>query len=592
MAGVTWSFGVGTDVWVLKLDVSGDILWEKTYGGGVGGDAAQSVCLTSDGGFLLAGPTYSFGPNPPYGNIWLLKLDASGNVLWQKAFGSTPRDYTYSAQETVDGGIVLVGETDSFFGGGEQEIWLLKLDASGNITPSCSFSSDTGIAGVDSSATVTVTVASVADSPTTPVATSAVVADSSAIIDTACRPFFAYDSHTVTDCGNADGVVDPGETITFNVTVQDFGYRDAFNVSGILSTITPGIAIATNSSLFPDVLVGGSGTSLTPFEFVVDSGVPCGTFIDFTLDMTSEDVLGNPSPSTAPFQVMVGSIGGPTILLSQFFTGGLGTWTIMNGGTNVGCGAACTWTTSDPCALYIFPTPYALVDGWCAGVAMNEQMLTPLIDCGAANTVSLEFAHEYADYSVAIGDVKVRSTNTGGAWVTKASYFFGKSGTVVLDITDEAAGATDVQANWHFYNVSGESLWAVDNVYVKGTLPTCNPAVCPTPPLEPSRPGSSDLLEIPTMAADKIVVEKVPNETGYVVYEGTIGTWYGTPSQTCLDTWSDLGSTVELGHSMAPGDRWVVVSGANAVGESSCGTDSDDVERNTQPGWPAPGPCP
>jgi subtilisin-like proprotein convertase family protein len=116
---------------------------------------------------------------------------------------------------------------------------------------------------------------------------------------------------------------------------------------------------------------------------------------------------------------------------------------------------------------------------------------------------------------------------------------------------------------------------------------------CPAaPPSEPSPPGALEPLIIPTKDADQIIIENVENETGYVVYENAIGTWYGTPSQTCLDTWNDLGSTVQLNYPMAVGDRWVVVSSANATGESSCGMDSAALERNTSPGWPATGPCP
>jgi hypothetical protein len=113
----------------------------------------------------------------------------------------------------------------------------------------------------------------------------------------------------------------------------------------------------------------------------------------------------------------------------------------------------------------------------------------------------------------------------------------------------------------------------------------------PYPPVEPSSPFSPDLLIVPSVLGDQIIVEDVENETGYVVYENALGTWYGTPSQGCLASWSDLGATVELSYAMAP-NSWVVVSAANMAGESSCGTDSAGAERNAQPGWPAIGPCP
>jgi hypothetical protein len=118
---------------------------------------------------------------------------------------------------------------------------------------------------------------------------------------------------------------------------------------------------------------------------------------------------------------------------------------------------------------------------------------------------------------------------------------------------------------------------------------------CATPPNEPSSSGSPDPLRVlNNVPANQILVE-VENVTGeihYVVYEGALGAWYGAPSRGCLAMWTDLGATVQLNYPIAPGDRWVVVSAANAAWESSCGADSSGAERNAQPGWPAVGPCP
>jgi len=135
VAGGTWSFGAGlTDFWVLKLDASGDVVWQKTYGGG-GEDEARSIQQTSDGGYIVAGRTSSFGAG--LWDFWVLKLDASGQVLWQKTYGGGSNDEAYSIQQTSDGGYIVAGLTKSFGAGGS--VWVLKLDASGNVencTPS------------------------------------------------------------------------------------------------------------------------------------------------------------------------------------------------------------------------------------------------------------------------------------------------------------------------------------------------------------------------------------------------------------------------------------------------------------------------
>ncbi|MCC6026464.1 MAG: S-layer homology domain-containing protein, partial [Caldimicrobium sp.] len=130
VAGWTESFGQGKrDVWVLKLDKDGNIQWQKTYGGAEE-DVANSIQQTSDGGYIVAGWTESFGQGKK--DVWVLKLDANGNVQWQKTYGGAGEDVANSIQQTSDGGYIVVGWTDSF-GQGKKDVWVLKLDANGNV---------------------------------------------------------------------------------------------------------------------------------------------------------------------------------------------------------------------------------------------------------------------------------------------------------------------------------------------------------------------------------------------------------------------------------------------------------------------------
>jgi uncharacterized delta-60 repeat protein len=129
VAGWTWSFGVGNyDIFLIKTDANGNIIWAKTYGGTYA-DWALSVRQTSDGGYIMAGITYSFGA----GNydILLIKTDANGNVQWAKTYGGTNVDRASSVQQTSDGGYIVAGYTNSFGVGGD--ILLIKTDANGNI---------------------------------------------------------------------------------------------------------------------------------------------------------------------------------------------------------------------------------------------------------------------------------------------------------------------------------------------------------------------------------------------------------------------------------------------------------------------------
>jgi hypothetical protein len=128
--GTTKSVGyVFENFWLVKTDFSGDMEWNKTYGGNEG-DIAQSIIETSDGGFALVGYTDSF--DAMFTDFWLVKTDAAGNVEWNKTYGQWYRDYAYSVVETSDGGFALAGYSLSVVGDLE-DYFLVKTDSSGNL---------------------------------------------------------------------------------------------------------------------------------------------------------------------------------------------------------------------------------------------------------------------------------------------------------------------------------------------------------------------------------------------------------------------------------------------------------------------------
>jgi hypothetical protein len=90
LAGETWSFGAGdSDFWLVKTDASGNIQWNQTYGG-TNPDVAYALVQTSDGGYALAGGTGSFGTG---GDFWLVKTDANGYSQWSRTYGGTNSDW-------------------------------------------------------------------------------------------------------------------------------------------------------------------------------------------------------------------------------------------------------------------------------------------------------------------------------------------------------------------------------------------------------------------------------------------------------------------------------------------------------------------
>jgi len=134
LVGRTRSFGAGDfDLWLLKLDSAGMPQWQKTYGGAAA-DVGRAILQTADGGYVVAGSTASTGAGSP--DVWILKIDANGESAptcagcWQKTYGTSGYDEARAIQATADGGFVVVGTTA---GAVNQDCLLMKLDASGGV---------------------------------------------------------------------------------------------------------------------------------------------------------------------------------------------------------------------------------------------------------------------------------------------------------------------------------------------------------------------------------------------------------------------------------------------------------------------------
>jgi hypothetical protein len=126
----------GYDLWVVRLDADGAVVWERGIGGSAG-DYAKTVRQTSDGGFVVTGDSYSFRTGDRYCDIWVVKFDGSGGIDWQHTYGGTHYDIPQDIQETFDGqgvstGYILTGYTRSY-GAGGYDIWVMRLDASGGV---------------------------------------------------------------------------------------------------------------------------------------------------------------------------------------------------------------------------------------------------------------------------------------------------------------------------------------------------------------------------------------------------------------------------------------------------------------------------
>ena len=138
LAGYTDSYGAGYgDAWLIKTDAAGVEQWSQTLGGSEDDNEVWSIQQTTDGGYILAGRTYSYNEDetkekPSQLSIWnkydaqLIKTNAAGVEQWSQTFGGSGNDYAESIQQTMDGGYILAGYTDSY-GAGYGDAWLIKI---------------------------------------------------------------------------------------------------------------------------------------------------------------------------------------------------------------------------------------------------------------------------------------------------------------------------------------------------------------------------------------------------------------------------------------------------------------------------------
>lgn len=130
-----------TDWWVVKLDALGNLIWQKTFGGS-GADFLQDIQQTADSGYIATGSTYSndgdVSGNKGSGDLWVVKLDAAGNIQWQKSLGGSTVDFGYAIAPCDDGGFIINGTSNSNDGDvtgnhGSSDFWVIKLDFLGNL---------------------------------------------------------------------------------------------------------------------------------------------------------------------------------------------------------------------------------------------------------------------------------------------------------------------------------------------------------------------------------------------------------------------------------------------------------------------------
>lgn len=139
------SLQLGYNIYVLEIDDNNKVVWAKVYGGNDSiSERGVSLCQTSDSGYAIVSTTMSTKGNVSnsYGkeDIWLLKLDKNGDIVYEKTFGSSESDYPISVKEAINGGLIILGATNgndndivAHYGDSTTKDWvLIKTDTSGN----------------------------------------------------------------------------------------------------------------------------------------------------------------------------------------------------------------------------------------------------------------------------------------------------------------------------------------------------------------------------------------------------------------------------------------------------------------------------
>ncbi len=148
--GTTKSFGSSSgDVYLVKLTSTGNVVWSNVYGGS-GQENGNFVRQTNDHGYIIVGTSYSFGAGN--GDIYLIKTDSIGNIIWNMAYGGSGKDEGLSVMQLPDGGYVLTGKTASY-GAGSDDALLLRIDSIGNLIWSKTY----GSTGMDAGSSLSMT---------------------------------------------------------------------------------------------------------------------------------------------------------------------------------------------------------------------------------------------------------------------------------------------------------------------------------------------------------------------------------------------------------------------------------------------------
>ena len=267
----------GIDIWLLKLNASGDIIWQKAYGGD-DDEEVYSIVATPDGGYIIGGNTKSFGAGA--WDILLFKIDNSGNIIWQKTFGSEYLDALVSMVPAVDGGYIISGFNDWKYLL-DFDVSILKITEDGNIEGACSYFHEAKLKVINTNATVTKTSAKVRNTNYKRYPTNGKAREISAVVDTIC-------SSPIIDISCRPA------TLPFLLRMSKCSIKPNYGYSATIYLSCAGLPLGAMCKFSPDVIVPIGNLSLEttltveitnvikegiyPFQIVASNGAVSSTF--------------------------------------------------------------------------------------------------------------------------------------------------------------------------------------------------------------------------------------------------------------------------------------------------------------------------
>jgi subtilisin-like proprotein convertase family protein len=426
-----------------------------------------------------------------------------------------------------------------------------------------------------------------------------------------CGPVAALVSHQleVDACSTGSSGLDNnrwevGERVEFSLTVENAGTDPVTHASVHVTPLTGGVVMLDDSAIVGDLDPGIAGTTQEPHLIAqLTDTLACGQLMEFQIDLVSDE-----GSWPASFQQMVGELipERTGITLSESFAAGIpATWGIVDGSND-----AYTWyadDASDPAGCGS-PDPgapiagrWAAIDSSCTsgGARMDEELISPPLGFVGDPIVTLEFDHWFAWSSQRrdeAADVDVRSSLTGGQWVTVAGWTGASTSNPqheIIDISAHAADAPDVEIRWHYYNAQSELYWYVDNVVVHFAAPeVCYNEVCAepssSPPPIPDGSGASQLMLADRLAPDGSEISIAWDSQCAPVSTNIL---YGPLDQVSTSTVSGAACGVLNPATWATvpvGDIWFVLVSDDGLGVESSWGQGTDGERN---GLVASGMC-